>query len=868
MKKSITKLLTLLLLFLPISGFTADQALDFWDEQIRIFGVAPEGQHVDASLAERRHPAYRPKGIALDPAKKMEGDFSIAYKPASVGIRERFGFVAGLWGERWELFPNMSLRLWLKVDGDQTPKSWKFILVDAEGNEAIGKLEGMENQWQEMRIPLSSLSITDSFHWDRIRLFEFEAVHHEDVRIYFDGVRFEGSEVVIGVTGKTLAQRMAEARQSREQRVKIAMEAAAGNNRGNLFSVVSAFAKMWLNEDLDEANQLLVDELEKSTYANGWSLLHTPLYCRFYYMFSNRVGKYPGRMTPETEKLLLETLWQRTAVKNDIHWARQSTWYLDGSENHDLNGKASSLVTSRIFMNEPDYKDRIYPNYGYGGAYHYGRAGYYGPGIDTESRHGGGRANLSDGKPYRAADHYEAWLAFLKKYFVERAKHGFFVENASPGYSKHTLNFVDLAFQYGGDDELHRLLDDFLTLYWADWAQVSIAGMRGGPKTRHHGAPFVRGLGTADLISFHLGGVGNAGPWWYWNLINSYELPAVIWNMALDREGMGVFTYKARGIGEEINEWPRPAGTERSLVVNADSRFLKYTYVTPDYTLGTQMDHPGAIHSHLSIAGRWSGMTFSASPLARVVPVALSEDFADKRNSPTYDMEIMWQPVQHGRTLIIQQSRRWNSLHPEWFPVNIKADRPVGIWFGNEWDRRIEKDGWIFVQSGNGYAAVRPVLWDETYERAEFEKTRTVGNQMNFNLPYSQPTVKLRTDTYTWSDDKAFLQVVGNFTPIIIEAGRRADYRNLEAFMDDVLDNPLALYKTVVPGNHILVYEGSGEDAKEIVINNSTPEIPTVGGKPIDYSHPMTFDSPYLRSKYRSGKVHIEYGGEVLNLNF
>jgi hypothetical protein len=864
MKNSIAKLIHLIL-FVPILGAAAEQTLDFWDEQIRSFGVAPNGRHVDASLAQRQHPAYRPKGIALDPADKVEGDFSIAYTPAAAGIPERFGFVAGLWGERWDLSPKMSLRFWLKVVGDQASESWKFILVDAEGNEAIGKLEGIENRWQEQRIPLSSLSTPGSFNWDRVRLFQFEAVHRKNVRIHFDGVQFESDRGVIGVTGKTLAQRMAEARQSREQRVKLAMEAAAGNNRGNLFSVVSAFAKMWLNEDLDDANQLLVDELKKSTHSNTWSLLHTPLYCRFYYLFSNRAGKYPGRMTPETEKLLLETLWQRTAVKNDIHWARQSTWYLDGSENHDLNAKASNLVTSRIFMNEPDFKDRIYPNYGYGGAYHYGRAGYYGPGIHTENRHGGGRANLSDGKSYTAADHYEAWLAFLKKYFVERAKHGFFVEYASHGYSKHTLNFVDLAYQYGGDDDLHGLLDDFLTLFWADWAQVSIAGMRGGPKTRHHRTPYVRGLGTADLISFHLGGVGNAGPWWYWNLINDYELPPVVWKMALDREGMGVFTYKSRGIGEEIDEWPRPAGTERSLVINPDSRFLKYTFVTPDFTLGTQMDHPGAIHSHLSVTGRWSGMTFSASPLARVVPIALAEDFAETGN---YDMELMWQGVQHGRTLIIQQSRRWFSMNPEWFPANSQGDRSLGIWFGNEWDRRVEKDGWIFVQSGNGYAAVRPVLWDETYERAEFERTRTVGNQMNFNLPYSKPTVKLRTDSYAWSEDKSILQVAGNFTPIIIEAGRKADYHNLDAFMDNVLDNPLALYKTVVPGSHVLVYTGSGDDAKEIVINNSAPEIPTVGGKPIDYSYPMTFDSPFLKSKYKSGEVHIQYGNEVLNLNF
>jgi len=52
---------------------------------------------------------------------------------------------------------------------------------------------------------------------------------------------------------------------------------------------------------------------------------------------------------------------------------------------------------------------------------------------------------------------------------------------------------------------------------------------------------------------------------------------------------------------------------------------------------------------------------------------------------------------------------------------------------------------------------------------------------------------------------------------VIIEAGRVADYPTLEAFKTAVLGNPPELYKTVVPGDHILVYSGCGATAKEIV---------------------------------------------------
>jgi hypothetical protein len=43
----------------------------------------------------------------------------------------------------------------------------------------------------------------------------------------------------------------------------------------------------------------------------------------------------------------------------------------------------------------------------------------------------------------------------MKTYFRGRAERGFFVEYAAYGYTKHTLNMVDLVYQYSGDNELH-----------------------------------------------------------------------------------------------------------------------------------------------------------------------------------------------------------------------------------------------------------------------------------------------------------------------------------------------------------------------------------------------------------------------------
>ena len=91
----------------------SDKPLDFWDDGIRLFSAAAPGQHVDASLADRRNVNYRSKGFELDHADRIEGDLSVLYTPHKAGMPSRFGFTAGLWGEIWDLSSAMSLRFWI-----------------------------------------------------------------------------------------------------------------------------------------------------------------------------------------------------------------------------------------------------------------------------------------------------------------------------------------------------------------------------------------------------------------------------------------------------------------------------------------------------------------------------------------------------------------------------------------------------------------------------------------------------------------------------------------------------------------------------------------------------------------------------------
>ncbi len=872
-------LISLVVLLSGTALQASDKPVDFWEEEIRIFGVANAGQGLDHDLDERRNSAFKTAIVSLDHADHKVGDLSLVYTPRTARMPERFGFVSGLWGERWALSEDMQLRFWAKVEDRLVRCSWQVHLVDSNGLVAASKIDGVSGEWAEFSIARSSWNAAQGFAWDSVSALEFKSEFGARARVHLDGVRFEGDGQMLGVTDKPVTQRMAEARASRTVRIADAFRRQAMVTEDQFArrvmrqtdpqKLTTAFAKMMINHDLETANRYVREVLEESSVLTVWSLYETPMYVRMYNLFSSKRGLYPGRLTAETEALLLQTLWDRNEVENDIALTRQSTWWLQGSENHDLQAKASNIAASRIFMNEPEFQDRIYPNLGYGAGYHYGHAGYYGPDVDFQSKRGGGRASLSDGMDYKPADHFDAWGKFFREYVTERGRRGFFLEHASRTYSKHSLGFLQLATTQVNDPELEALWDDFYTVYWADWAQTSISGIRGGPKTRNHGdvgGPSDKA--TSDLISFHMGGPANAGIFHYWNLLDDYELPEVIWRMALDREAMGKFTYLSRGVGEEENVWPRPLGNERSLLVDTEARFLRSTYVTPDYTLGTQMDHPGAVHSHLSIAGRWHGMTFAQSPQARIVPLGLPDQPDQVGAAPKeWDMEMMLHTLHDQDTLIVQQARRWFAVHPEWFPGDtFRNDRAMGIWFGSAWDQRVERDGWVFVQSGNGYAAVRPVIWDEVYERSL--PATGIGNQINFNKPYDPPTVRILDESYSWNEAGTIMKLNDNFAPVIIEAGSADDYGSFEAFIADVLDNRLELHKTVVPGYHIMVYVGSGGERRELVVNVGAPEIPTVGGEYVDYSYPKTWESPFISSDYKSGVVTLRFGEDEMVVDF
>jgi len=891
--KSATSLLVSLLLAQAATG----ARVDFYDEALRLFGTASKGESIIENRALQGNRIHYHKAgnlypdesaveyFSLDYGDKRAGDFSVRFDTASAAPIDELGFMPGPYQQTWNLSKEWTLELWLRIDSEEEGGRWPIAFSDTNGHKAEGSLTGfaVDGKWHRVSLPLSELKSSGPFDFTNVTACQLGNRLGSKGKLWFDDIRFrnEKSGQKIGVTDKSIEQRRAEAAASRADRVNEAFRDIAQytpetlklNERHVYWRDLlnPHFGKLWLGQDIEKTNAELREIFssqdpeirEEYELDDHWSLYLTPTLIQMYYTFGSKATRKPGRLEKETEAALLELLWERTKIKNDIVIARQSTWWMAGSENHDINAKVANLLTSQIFMNEPAYADRVYPDLGYGSGYGYGSAGL--------ERQTGGRANLKDGKEYRARDHYEAWVAFWDEWFTQRAGRGPFIEINSPTYALYSLGFLQCLHDLCEDGPLQEKSGKFFDLVWADWAQDQIGGMRGGSKTRSY-LPKSGYDGMTQFSKFLFGGPGNACHGFFELLLSDYRLPSVIWELALDREGLGSFAYVSRRPGEEENVWPRPLGNERTLLCDTPARFLRYSWVTPDYVLGTQMDHPAAVHSHLSVSRRMQSMIFTGAPDCRVIPGPLfSGDKPSLIGAATLDeadpdswklgTDHYYRSVQHRRVLITQQARNLTRISPEWFPDYDLGSKPYGLFFGGDFDQREEKGGWIFVAKGNAYLAVRVVVSEEDQSGDAF---RTLQGKKN-------SSTALGEKGYEWNSDRSIARLKNLFSPIILESGRKADYPTLKEFQDDILDNPIQLYSTVMAPNlgfDILYYTGCGEDAEEIIFNSANSEIPTVGGEYIDYAYPQLFDSQYLKSKYESSIVKISKGDRELMLDF
>jgi hypothetical protein len=241
---------------------------------------------------------------------------------------------------------------------------------------------------------------------------------------------------------------------------------------------------------------------------------------------------------------------------------------------------------------------------------------------------------------------------------------------------------------------------------------------------------------------------------------------------------------------------------------------------------------------------------------SRVCTVSLEKFPGKTREGNDYSVELMYHSAQHRQVLVTQQRRRWTQINPDWFPAyEHMIDIPFGLYVGTGWETRHERDGWVFLQQDGTYVAIRVIRLKSDPDPMAFAK----GTD-RYAL-----TVELEDESYSWNESRTVMRLTNRYSPIIIEAGRMADHGSLAAFEERVLANRLEIHKTVATSETRVIVAYTGIEADEIVFNAANPiDVPTIGGTYIDFSHPKTFDAPYLQSEYGSGVVEYRRGSEQI----
>ena len=821
---------------------TDEPRVDNWVDTWMLAHSGTAGQAVDGKYS-RRHEL-------LDTTDAKQGLFAVRFTVSEKKPPSAFGVSAGPYLKHWAPAGGSTLHLWVKASAASEPDRWRIALYDAAGRKAETVLVGMaaDGKWREYSWPIASLQSQNGFDAGAIRAVQVEAALPPGASLWLDDVFFQRDQEILGVSDKTITQYMAEAAATRPQRVSDAM-----SNPGSWYAF-SLTAPLYKADDLEAANKAVIEWTKPAEGggANGkggpngmWTLLSNSTANWLLFGFGSKGRIAPGRLTPEAERALLDYYWEHCEVKNDIATARQSTWWVTGSENHDINFKSANLLSSQLFMHEPDYKDRIYPDLGRMQGYFYGDGGAFRVGVVAEkSKLGNG--NYKDGKPYNAADHYRAWVSFWKEYLAERARHGFFIEHNAAGYMLHTNRFLHDIYAWCEDEELRRQTKMFIDLVWAQWAQDQTLGTTGGSCSR--GQPDYTKM--SEMSEYFLGGPSGAAAAY---TFSDYQWPRQVWEIVLGRPAMGEYAFVSRKPGEAQDLWPQPPGTEHTMPIRPDSRTVRYSWATPEYVMGTRMDHPDALYHHL--AGSAEGITFATSPKAVVRFMPGGHHMA----------------VQHRGVALIQAKKSVRMQNPDWFPGYVFTPTAPTISFGPDIDRLEEQDGWVFVQEGNAYAAFRVVFPAVDTIQESAKKGRSVPapfaiDEDGFGLFKPEPA------PHTWQESKPgtgrTLEAKFPYAALIVEASSKSHHGTLETFKKDILDNPLKL-KQVIAGGYILTYQGCGNEAKELYLNCANQKPAKIGGEVLSYDCP-TFDSPWLRGASGSGVVTLTgpLSGEKLVLDF
>ena len=391
-------------------------------------------------------------------------------------------------------------------------------------------------------------------------------------------------------------------------------------------------------------------------------------------------------------------------------------------------------------------------------------------------------------------ERYKAFHGFFREALRHWALYGIQYQVGSSAYTyktyPHYFNLIDFA----PDPIVRKRARMFTDIVLVESAQTSISGLRGGSKGRAKRG----GLGDRwDPYQAML--YGERGSTFFLTMPadSSYQVPTPA--LLLRKLGKTIKTY------EIINDRPTGGGG-KEVGFYKDCKAINYAWCTPEYVAGCGMYDPNGPRSNGAM-GRWSGVIF--------------------RNLAAISLDAY-------------TGEKWNVQHKDVRITQLCSDGPyvpgdTRIAFEALPGKVSEKDGWVFVNNDEAYAAVRVV-----------------------------------SGGYFWMDSiRRLLYLKDIYSPIIIQTGRAHDYGSFAEFQAAIVKARLTY------GDGKLEYRGPQSARLEFF--PMTPQelkagkeytLPRINGKTIDLNPVYAYSSPYLQNRAGSSIVTLLYGRRKWEYDF
>jgi hypothetical protein len=555
-------------------------------------------------------------------------------------------------------------------------------------------------------------------------------------------------------------------------------------------NIALATAMLYLEQDIEEANRIIVEADMVKLY---WS--HKNGLIPLFLMFNADNGSRKKLLTREATDKILDYLWlcftspkpAGQYFRRPYHVQPDQPWNYQGNQNHGFIYQTLYYFAADILKDYPKYNDQ------FDATKHIA----LGRGVDSLK----GRPELAKMTLAQYVEwHEELWRNRL----LWMSRQGFWSEEML--YGSMSVGPTYWLVYYSKDPVVRQRAKMVLDVHWIMVGLQMVDGIRGGAQNRykaHHNA-----YHPERNTAWHYFG-GRGGPRGTPALWGDYLPPELAYDIWANPDQRGSFVYRERL-------------TQFSPKADQPPHVYKYSYVTPEYIVGSLIGHVSdgrggyVKRDRDKIMGHYHertmvGITLGKSrSIVRLCPIVPFRGYHAMQNGPILLARYYGHEL-GGR----------NAKADPWVEVFSRKDGGVPV------DPPVEEGGWVFVEAADAYFALRPA-----------EGKITIKDGTRFDWP-------------------------GKATPIVIHAGGESVDGSFDQFKQKVLDN------TLTYNNGVLTYTDPKWGKMQF---NADPAKPNhqwriLNGKPVPLPDKL-FDSPYLTSDYNTGIITAQFNGRKMVFDF